>query len=60
VAFEVAEICLAHESSAVVAAYQRDGLIERRRKVMEDWSRFLDGAAEEDEVVIQWRGRAAS
>ena len=43
VAFEVAEACLAHSSSSVVAAYQRSAMVERRRPVMEAWALHVGG-----------------
>jgi integrase len=43
VAFEVAEACLAHSSNALVAAYQRSQMVERRRPVMAAWSSFVMG-----------------
>ena len=40
---EVAERALGHEiRNAVEKAYARTDLVERRRKPMEDWSRYLD------------------
>ena len=46
VAFEVAEACLAHApGNAVVQAYQRSNMLERRRPVMTAWSDFLEGKA---------------
>ena len=43
VAFEVAEACLAHSSSSVVAAYQRSAMVARRRPVMEAWALHVGG-----------------
>ena len=43
---EVAEACLAHVvQSRTEAAYARSTLFERRRGVMEAWSRYLAGEA---------------
>ena len=42
---EVCELALAHvNSDRVEAAYRRTDLFERRRVLMEDWSRFVEGA----------------
>jgi integrase len=50
VAFEVAESALAHApGNAVVQAYQRSSMVERRRPVMQAWARHLSG--ESGEVV---------
>ena len=38
---EVAEACLAHVVGGVEGAYARSDLLERRRDVMEAWSRYL-------------------
>jgi integrase len=43
--FELAEAALAHSRGAVVEAYMRTGMIERRRPWMEAWAGFLDGKA---------------
>jgi integrase len=45
VAFEVAEACLAHAKSAVVAAYDRTTMIERRRAVHQAWANWLSEPA---------------
>jgi hypothetical protein len=40
--FEVAERALAHKTrSAVVAAYARSDLMEKRRQVMQRWADYL-------------------
>jgi integrase len=51
VPFEVAEACLAHAKTSVVAAYDRSSLLERRRPVMSAWADFLDGKADGAEVI---------
>jgi integrase len=51
VPFEVAEACLAHAKTSVVAAYDRSTLLERRRPIMERWSRFLSGEDQSAEIV---------
>ena len=38
---EVIEQCLAHALGGVEGAYRRGDALEKRRKVMEDWARFL-------------------
>jgi integrase len=43
VEFAVAEAAFAHSSAAVVAAYQRSQLLERRRPIIERWAQFLSG-----------------
>ncbi|MCY3933357.1 MAG: tyrosine-type recombinase/integrase [Acidobacteria bacterium] len=41
---EVAEACLAHAiGNQAEAAYARSDLLERRRRVMEEWDRYTDG-----------------
>jgi hypothetical protein len=45
VAFEVAELSLAHAKSAIVAAYDRTSMIERRRVVHLAWANWLSGPA---------------
>ena len=49
--FEVSEACLAHAKSAVVAAYDRADMVERRRATMERWAQFLSGEDAETNVV---------
>ena len=50
---EIAEACLAHATgSAVEQAYLRTDVVERRRKLMEAWSAFLDGAAADNIVQL--------
>ena len=52
VAFEVAEACLAHApGNAVVQAYQRSNMLERRRPVVAAWADFLEGKAGATKVV---------
>jgi integrase len=42
---EISERCLAHgRENAVQAAYDREEMLEDRRKVMEEWAAFLSGA----------------
>jgi hypothetical protein len=52
VEFELAEACLTHAvGNAVVQAYQRSSMLERRRPVMQAWASFLTGEAEASKVV---------
>lgn len=49
---DMAEVALAHRiSNAVEASYRRGDMIERRRRMMADWSDFLVGSAKIGEVV---------
>ena len=57
---EVAEQCLAHTvGSAVVQAYQRSSMLERRRPVMDAWADFVTGKASAKVVPIKARARAS-
>ena len=50
--FEVRELALAHAvGDAVVRAYQRSDLFDRRRRLMNDWARFCAQPAGTGEVV---------
>ena len=51
VPFEVAESALAHSSAAMVAAYQREQLIELRQPIMERWASYLSGEDQTAEVI---------
>ena len=55
VPFEVAEACLAHAKTSVVAAYDRSSLLERRRPVMQQWSDYLNGKAAANVIELQAR-----
>lgn len=49
---DMAEIALAHKiSNAVEAAYRRGDMIEKRRKMMDDWVEYLAGVTLADNVV---------
>ena len=50
---ELAEAALAHTVGGVEGAYFRSDLIERRRRLMEDWARYLTGARAD---VVQLHG----
>lgn len=50
---EVCELALAHvNSDRVERAYRRTDLFERRRKLMEEWAKFLSGAGVERASVV--------
>jgi integrase len=54
VAFELAEACLAHQvGNAVVQAYQRSSMLERRRPIMSAWASFLSGETDSNVVPIK-------
>ena len=55
--FEAAELALAHAKGAIVGAYDRDDMIERRRVIMQDWANWLSGPA--SAKVIPLAGRRA-
>ena len=49
---EMAEVALAHKiSSAVEAAYRRGDMIDKRRRMMADWSNFLSGKEAKGKVA---------
>jgi integrase len=52
VEFELAESALAHVAGGVVEAYQRSGLVARRRPLMQAWADFLDGKAKDADAEI--------
>jgi integrase len=53
---EVAEAALAHAiESRVQAAYRRGDLLEKRKRLMEDWASFCCGSAAEGSTVIPIR-----
>jgi integrase len=57
--FELAEACLAHAvGNAVVQAYQRSSMLERRRPVMQAWASFLTGEADDNVVPLRPLARA--
>jgi integrase len=59
VPLEIAEACLAHQvGNAVVQAYQRSSMLERRRPVMSAWADFVTGKTN-DNVVPLRRGAAS-
>jgi hypothetical protein len=54
VPFELAEACLAHTvGNAVVQAYQRSSMLERRRPIMSAWASFLSGEADDNVVPLR-------
>jgi integrase len=55
--FEVAEAALSHSvGSAVSRAYARSDMLERRRPLMESWSRYVDGEADGTVVPLKRAG----
>jgi len=49
---DMAEVALAHRiSNAVEASYRRGDMIEKRRRMMADWSDFMAGRAKGGQVV---------
>jgi integrase len=49
---EMAEVALAHRvSNAVEAAYRRGDMLEKRRKMMADWARYLRGELAASNIV---------
>lgn len=49
---DMAEVALAHRiSNAVEASYRRGDMIEKRRKMMNDWAGYLAGAVRSGNVV---------
>ena len=54
VAFELAEACLARQvGNAVVQAYQRSSMLQRRRPIMSAWAAFLSGEADSNVVSLK-------
>jgi integrase len=61
VPFELGESCLAHAvGNAVVQAYQRSSMLERRRPVMQAWASFLTDKAEAAKIVSIGERRKAA
>jgi integrase len=55
---EVIELSLAHAvGSAVVRAYQRDDLANKRRALMQQWAAFLDTPVDEADRVVAIGGK---
>jgi integrase len=53
---DLAEVALAHKiSNAVEAAYRRGDMIEKRRRMMEDWSQFVTGEKCSDAIVVEMK-----
>jgi integrase len=48
---EVAEQALAHTIGAVEKAYRRSDLLEKRRRLMDDWERFLMAPSSQSSIV---------
>jgi integrase len=57
VEFELAEACLAHAvGNAVVQAYQRSSMLERRRPIMQAWANFVTGKAGDNVIELRRAG----
>jgi integrase len=55
--FEIAEAALAHTAgSAVVQAYQRSSMLERRRPVLSMWANYVSGEADANVIPLRARG----
>lgn len=49
---DMAEVALAHRiSNAVEAAYRRGDMVEKRRRMMADWAKYLGGSRRAAEIV---------
>ena len=54
VEFELAEACLAHAvGNAVVQAYQRSSMLERRGPIMQAWANWLSGPATAEVIPLR-------
>jgi integrase len=54
VEFELAEACLAHAvGNAVVQAYQRSSMLERRRPLMQNWANFVCGSDASNAIPLR-------
>jgi hypothetical protein len=54
---EVAEQALAHVTgNAVVQAYQRSSMLERRRPLMQAWAEFVTGSDADNVVPLRRAG----
>jgi integrase len=55
---DMAEVALAHKiSNAVEASYRRGDMIEKRRRMMSDWAKYLrDEASHSDNVILLGAG----
>jgi integrase len=57
--FEVAEAALSHRvGSAVSRAYARSDMLDRRRPLMESWSRYVAGEIGDNVAALKRRVRA--
>jgi integrase len=57
VAFELAEAALGHQvGDAVVQAYQRSSMLERRRPVLASWASFVTGSAAGNVIELRRTG----
>jgi integrase len=52
--FEIAEAALAHQvGNAVVQAYQRSNMLERRRPIMQSWADFVTGKTASNVIALR-------
>ena len=59
VTFELAEAALAQSvGNAITAAYLRSSMLERRRPIMDDWTKFVTSAADDNVIALKGRIRA--
>jgi len=57
VVFELAEACLAHTvGNAVVQAYQRSSMLERKRPIMSAWANYVTGQADDNVIELRRAG----
>ena len=57
VPFELAEACLAHQvGNAVVQAYQRSSMLERRRPVLRAWADFVTDSSTDNVIELRRTG----
>jgi integrase len=54
VAFELAEAALGHQvGNAVVQAYQRSSMLERRRPVLSMWANYVTGSNADNVLLLR-------
>jgi integrase len=58
---DVVEMALAHSvSDKTEAAYRRGDLLEKRRRLMEDWARYCETPARDPAKIVPIRARSAA
>ena len=56
IAREVVELCLWHvQGDPLERAYQRGDILEKRRRLMQEWADFCDGAEQQTDNVVALR-----